>query len=53
MRLLATGAFLTALVSATPTEHLDVYDYIVVGSGPGGGPLACVENRPLSVTPVS
>lgn len=42
MRLLATGALLAALASATPTERLDVYDYIVIGSGPGGGPLAYV-----------
>jgi hypothetical protein len=34
--LLAGGSFVYA---ATP----EIYDYVIVGSGPGGGPLASVQ----------
>jgi choline dehydrogenase len=30
-----------SLVTATPTARDDEYDYVIVGSGAGGGPLAC------------
>ncbi|RYP72167.1 hypothetical protein DL771_004401 [Monosporascus sp. 5C6A] len=39
--LLALSLFLTSAVSTAPaTNAAEEYDYIVVGSGPGGGPLA-------------
>ncbi|RYP02469.1 hypothetical protein DL765_010735 [Monosporascus sp. GIB2] len=39
--LLALSLFLTSAVSAAPaTNAAEEYGYIVVGSGPGGGPLA-------------
>ncbi len=43
MQLKLTAALFAALAISAPidcTEDADVYEYIVVGSGPGGGSLA-------------
>jgi choline dehydrogenase len=39
MKLLSAAAVAISTIHLTSAQ--DVYDYIVVGSGPGGGPLAC------------
>ncbi|KAJ2979569.1 hypothetical protein NQ176_g3172 [Zarea fungicola] len=40
MKLLALGAILASVTGASPATKLDEYEYVVVGSGPGGGTLA-------------
>lgn len=41
MRAFMIGAAFAALATSLPTQNSsDEYEYIVVGSGPGGGPLA-------------
>lgn len=42
MKLLALGAILASVTGASPATKLDEYEYVVVGSGPGGGTLAYV-----------
>ncbi|KAF8183123.1 hypothetical protein BJ912DRAFT_1061356 [Pholiota molesta] len=37
---LANGAYVQSRATVAPTNSSAEYDYIVVGSGPGGGPLA-------------
>jgi choline dehydrogenase len=36
----AVAAALAAGSTAMATKEVDVYDYVIVGSGPGGGSLA-------------
>lgn len=40
MRLALAGALLSAVVSGAPAGNSSEYEYVVVGSGPGGGTLA-------------
>jgi hypothetical protein len=40
MQLLTTAALLVAIAIGAPVETTGEYEYVVVGSGPGGGTLA-------------
>lgn len=40
MKLLSAGLLLATAVVGTPVGDSKEYEYIVIGSGPGGGPLA-------------
>lgn len=42
MKLLTLTAIFTAVTSAYPSTRVDEYEYVIVGSGPGGGTLAYV-----------
>ena len=39
---LASWSILAGLATALPTNPPDQYEYIIIGSGPGGGTLASV-----------
>lgn len=40
MKISTIGAFLVAAATGAAAENPDEYEYVVIGSGPGGGSLA-------------